>query len=483
MFNKIQELRDSYSQLLQKALKEGLAAVKNAKERGGYTGKYHDFPSLSFKKNGLPDFSSSFGNGPTDYRTCFSSFGGKPLINEGDIAGFGELVEFARKHPILHGRFFVETNPSVGSDIKIEIDEILITSGIKDCIERYIHNFNTFEYDDDRAHEAILPTIAYIFDENLNIEICTPILFLSFPFDEYQLADNIYIEKITEKHHLARYGVKSFNTSAHQSVVSAATHALVLKGWYVPNNDRMWYFDILTKPRAYPLELINQFFGALRISSSVETGYAQVYSIAKGWEAHCKADLPYLQGVTVRSYASWFEDYYWNIEEVPVVSAEAITKVREIFNSIVSSTENSIGLSIKRLNRCLVRDDEEDAVLDATIALEALLSDDGNQEMTHKLAMRVGALSRLDISYDRTPKQAFRDIKSIYAFRSAIVHGSKNLDKKRIIKIDEERDIATRVLAVDYLRMILRVLLENAEYREPKRIDEVLLLGDAQQCR
>ena len=151
--------------------------------------------------------------------------------------------------------------------------------------------------------------------------------------------------------------------------------------------------------------------------------------------------------------------------------------ISKIFGLLSDSEENSIDLSVKRLNQCLVRDSEEDSVLDATIALEALLSDDGNQEMTHKLAMRVGALVNLDSSFNKTPQQAFKDIKSIYAYRSAIVHGSKKLDKKRVIKLEDNNETTTHSLAVDYLRFVLKVLLENPKYRDPKLVDSELLLG------
>ena len=434
-------------------------------------------PNYLSKKDGLPSLSSSTGSGPTEYRNCFSSLGRKPLINEDEIGSFEELVKFARANEYLHKRFNVETNPNAKTEIRIEIDKISIISGIKDSLERYIHTFNSFEFEEQKALIAIKPILAYIFDEKLCIDIHIPILFLDFPFDEYQIADGIYIEKISKENHLSRYKVKSYNTSAHESVIYCSTHALVLKDWYVPNTERMWDFNILSKSRAYPLDLINNFFGALRIWCSEDTGYAQVYAVAKEWAAHSTTNLPYVQGVTVRSYPGWFEDYYWNIEQIPVVTEDTTSRIMKSFNQIASAKENSIALSLKRLNRCLIRDDEEDAVLDATIALEALLSDDGNQEMTHKLAMRMGALSRLDETLDRTPEQAFQDVKGIYGYRSAIVHGSKNLDKKRIIKIDENKNTTAHLLAIDYVKMVLRVLLENDKYRDPKQIDSQLLLG------
>ncbi|WP_349343612.1 hypothetical protein [Marinobacter sp. MMG032] len=400
-----------------------------------------------------------------------------PHKTEETLKSFSDLVEFVRTHDQLHRRFTVQGSPNPDKELKIEFDKILILSGVKDCIERYIHRFGDFEYDQEKAVSAVEPTVSYIFNQKLDIEISVPILFLGFNFDSFQIADGISIERISKSHHRARYKVKSYNTSTHQNVVSSATHALVLKGWYVPNTERMWDFDILSKTRAYPIELIDEFFGALRVITQVETGYAQVYAVAKEWEAHCTADLPYLKGATLRSYPSWFEDYYWNIENVPALSDEEMDEAKIIFNKVQSAKENSISLALRRLNRCVIRDDEEDAVLDATIALEALLSD-GNQEMTHKLALRVGALSKLDDRSQKNPSQAFKDVKKIYGYRSAIAHGSRDLDKKRIIKITEEKSTTAHDLVVDYLRMTLRVVLKHEKYRAPKVIDEQLLLGE-----
>jgi hypothetical protein len=477
IFESIQTLRDAYTNILLKALKEVLPKIKQATESGKYIGKYYNFPNLFFNKNGLPSLSSTIGDGPIEYRSCFRSFNNSPLMNENDVCSFNELVDFVRNSNTLSKRFSSSFDPSAAKDLKIEFDRINIISTAQDCIERYIHKFNTFSYDEEFANAAVAPTVSYIFDQQLNIDISIPILFIKFEADEYQLAEGVRIERISDLRHKSRYRVKSYNTSVHEHVTASATHALTLTGWFVPNTERIWDFDALTKARAYPIELINHFFGALRIASSLDTGYAQVYAVAKGWEAHCIANLPYLQGVTVRSYPAYFEDYYWNTEDIPVISERTIGDVTEIFNKIISAKENSINLALKRLNRCLVRDDEEDSVLDATIALEALLSDDGNQEMTHKLAMRVGALVKLEKGTLKSPGQAFREIKSIYGYRSAIVHGSKDLNKKRIVKIEEDKNTTAHSLAIEYLKIVLRILLEHERFRNPKAIDEELLLG------
>lgn len=476
-FESIHASRDIYTDILLKALKEVLPEIKHANETGKYIGKYYNFPNLSFNKNGLPSLSSTIGDGPTDYRGCFLSYIGSSLIDEENIQSFNELVDFVRKNEALSKRFFISFSPGAENNLKIEFDRVHIISTAKDCIERYIHQFNTFSYNEEFAYAAISPTVSYIFDQQLNIDISIPILFIKFESDEYQLADGVRIERISDLQHKSRYQVKSHNTSVHQHVTASATHALTLTGWSVPNEERMWDFDVLTKARAYPIELIDRFFGALRIASSVETGYAQVYAVAKGWEAHCTANLPYLQGVTVRSYPSYFEDYYWGKDDIPVISERTLRDIKQLFNKIISAKENSINLAMKRLNSCLVRDDEEDSVLDATIALEALLSDDGNQEMTHKLAMRVGALVKLKKDFLKDPTQAFREIKSIYGYRSAIVHGSKDLSKKRTVKIEDGKNTTAHSLAIEYLKIVLRILLEHERFRNPKAIDEELLLG------
>lgn len=131
----------------------------------------------------------------------------------------------------------------------------------------------------------------------------------------------------------------------------------------------------------------------------------------------------------------------------------------------------------RRLNLCYLREDEEDAILDATIGLESLLVGGEKNEITHKLALRMAALSTLDAGNQRGPVDIFRDIKEIYRFRSAMAHGSNKSSQKREIAIRKGEAIPTVVAAINYLRMALGILLNHAEYRDLAKIDEVLLLG------
>lgn len=478
-FRAIRDFREQFRLHMLRAVKDGLGEVRDAVSGGNYIGTYYEWPRLSYRDNGLPQLSSSSFQGPKEYRGCFGVLGREPLVIEQDISSFNDLVDFVKDRPSLLSRFVLEhwESQNKGLDLDIDLPAMFIRSTIKDAIERYAHIYGTFDFDESRANNIVAEVESVVFDESLNIDILVPILFVDFEFDIRELVDGIKIQRIDEKFHLARSKVRSRNVSVHDSVLSSATHALVLENWCVPNADRMLQFDILDNPRAYPLDRIDKFFGAVRIVTGFDTGYAQVLAAAKGWIRDPKADLPYIEGATVRCYPARLEDYYWNLESIPVVSPEQVEAIAKVYGGLENAKEKKIDIAVKRLNLCLVRDSEEDLVLDAAIALEALLSDDGNQEMTHKLAMRVGALSKLSVSFGKTPQQAFKDVKSIYAYRSAIVHGSKNLDKKRVIRIDAENEVAVHSLAVEYVRKLLKILIENPDFRDVKRIDDELLLG------
>jgi len=476
-FQSIQICRVEYRKKFIAAFREGLDLVSEAKDLGKYIGNHYDFPKLHFSKNGLPNLTSALGSGPIDYSCCFSRLGVPPLIEEDTIESFLEFVRYVRSQDCLRDRFGLANELPAAEEPRIEIDKIQILSTVKSSIDRYIHKFDSFEYNEETARDIIDPAVSYIFDEKLRIEIYVPILFLDCCVDKHELANGVSIRRLSDDQHQARYKAKSYNISAHQSVINSATHALVLENWEVQNTKRIWDFNILDSVRAYPIDTIDQFFGALRICSMNKTGYGQVYSVSKGWEHNCTAALPCVRGATTRSYPALFEDYYWDLEEIPTVSTCQIEQIATVYEQLSTAKENSISLAVKRLNRCLVRDDEEDAVLDATIALEALLSDDGNQEMTHKLAMRVGALASIDASFGRSADQAFSDIKKIYGYRSAIVHGSKDLTKKRLVKIDETTHTPAYELSIRYVRFIVMALLANQRFRDPKTIDRELLLG------
>ena len=89
--------------------------------------------------------------------------------------------------------------------------------------------------------------------------------------------------------------------------------------------------------------------------------------------------------------------------------------IGEIFGNLQQALDTKLGqkirLAIHRLNLSSMRTTDEDGVIDAMIAMEALLSD-GTQEMTHKVAMRLAGLCKL--KGDSRCEQAFKEMKQIY---------------------------------------------------------------------
>jgi hypothetical protein len=208
------------------------------------------------------------------------------------------------------------------------------------------------------------------------------------------------------------------------------------------------------------------------------TGYGQLLLEPVGWAHKYKAHLPPLEGTSTRRYPSEFEDGYWLRPSVPTVTREEAIKIGDAFRKLQSSLGvNQLRIASRRLNLCYLREDEEDAILDATIGLESLLAGGERNEITHKLALRMAALSTLDQSNQRDAVKIFRDIKEIYSFRSAVAHGSSKTTKKREIAIKEDETIPVVTAAINYLRMALGILLDHSQYRNVTNIDEELLLG------
>jgi hypothetical protein len=475
VFDSIKIYRNQFTILLRLALVDGLKCVDDAISTSKYIGSHYKWPTLSYKENGLPSFSYSMFEGPRNYSNCFGKDG---FILESEIPSFVELLNFIKAHSEIEDRFSLP-EWKISNDPALEgmLDSFVYLT-VKNLIDRYIHTNGGASFNSSVADVLINEITNYVFLKQLPIDIVVPILFINFQFKEVKLSENIIIRRLTDDEQLSRKTIKSYNTSVHDEVMHSATHALVLTNWEVNNSEYSLRFDILNNPRAYPRDLIDKFFASLRIAHGFYTGYAQIFSLAKQWQRHANANLPYTTGVSVRAYPAILENYYWNVDNLPILSENEAIDVGYLFNELCKATENSIELSVKRLNQCLVRENEEDSVLDATIALEALLAGDGNQGITHKLAMRVAGLAKVSNNFTMSPKQAFKDIKSIYDYRSAIVHGNKKIENKRLVKIDNSRSRTTLSLAIEYLRVIIKTLIELPEYRDVSRIDTELLLGE-----
>jgi hypothetical protein len=237
--------------------------------------------------------------------------------------------------------------------------------------------------------------------------------------------------------------------------------------------------DAIYDLRTYPLPLIDLFFAALRIVTNADTGYAQLVVRPRDWAINYRADLPPLTGTSLRRYPDRLDNFGW-LRERPFVDVVAASKISAIYQELVSSPDRRLHLALRRLNLCFMRSQEEDRILDATIALEALLSDAESQEISHKTALRMAALSKLDPLASASPYNVFRHMKTIYSYRSAIVHGASNARKFSSISIPGSDAVSTTDMAIYYLRRLLVVLMSHKRYLDPRIVDAELLLTSEQ---
>jgi hypothetical protein len=88
--------------------------------------------------------------------------------------------------------------------------------------------------------------------------------------------------------------------------------------------------------------------------------------------------------------------------------------------------------------------------------------------------MRAAALAGID--HDRETAAAMsKAIDTVYAARSAIVHGGRR--RRGDLDARAEREREAKQLAIATLRNLLKILARRPEYLNPKRIDSDLLMA------
>ncbi|HTR81895.1 MAG TPA: hypothetical protein VMM58_09715 [Bacteroidota bacterium] len=467
-----------FYRLLRKATKEGLSLVENLVKRGEKFPRYEYFKmdTYSHSGKGLPFFSPIMKEkGPNDYKNAFGdneSF----RIRIDKLESVTELLKYVRSNIAIRN-FYTDTEPKY-REVTVEIG---IHDVVKTLVDRYIHLYDRFDLVDRLFLKIYLPIETYIYSSDLAFDVVIPILFLGFDFEETSFPQfKVEIVRMSEKFQRAR--IQNVNVWHRSQIptIGAATHAIVFKKWYTEKsiNDLLTgilFNEILPydeKPKYYA----DCFFAALRIATDCNTGYAQVLLRPDGWANDYTADLPDLKGASLDNSHTFL--HYASIPEQTKKLNLIQTKMSvNIFANIISSKNNKLRIAINRLNLCYERQNEEDAIIDATIGIEALLSDDNNQEIIHKLALRIAALSELDTLVKEDAKVIFKQVKEIYSFRSAVVHGSAKSKDKREIKLSKKTVVPTVKKGMEYLRMIIRVLLNHPRYQDPRVIDSELLLG------
>lgn len=142
-----------------------------------------------------------------------------------------------------------------------------------------------------------------------------------------------------------------------------------------------------------------------------------------------------------------------------------------------ASEVGEIRVATRRLNSAFTRRQEGDSILDLASALELLLARDSKEQIGYRLALRVGALCRLEPFRGMSASSMRGLVKKIYDYRSAVAHAATKVEAKRVIAVTQSPPEPTVKVARELLSHILRLVLTNPRYLEPGAIDEDLLDG------
>lgn len=460
------------------AVVEGLGAVAQHVSEKKFVGNYYQFPKLGRFDSGFPSFSEvGFNQGPLEYEGLFRDDEKAP-INRLLLVTWKTYAEKIEADAELVRYFALndaEEYPHF-PDWKTIHRNYYLFSPLGHFVSRYIHLTGSMVFDQAAFLPIYLEWEASLSSEKLPISIWIPILLAKFNFESVPLGADASIERMPDDLQLARNKRRTRNDSSHETVVGAATHALVLRGWEIPNATQRERVNLLAEFTAFSpaIETIDKFFAALRAVTGISTGYSQLVIVPEGWGHAWQANMRPVSVVSTRAYPDHFEKFGWLKDPVPVEESAA-AEITGLFSRLRTAKEHKLAIATRRLNTAYLRRDDSDSILDLAIGLESLLVGDSNSEITHKLALRVAALSALDSWPEGSPVEIFGFVKKIYAYRSAVVHGTGDAEKKRVILAGKEKKHDAIDLGLALLRHTLTSLAKHPEFLVPSALDEHLL--------
>jgi hypothetical protein len=426
-----------------------------------------DWKQAGAYDSGMPFFSTApTAEAPPAYgMTIGPGSGPFTQISYGDLTSMRRLLDYGRATEPLVDRF--RPPPYVTDDLAASMVDHQIANLATDVLERLLHLGEPLTRDHVCALYRQLE--ANVLGTEHPVETLAPILCTFVDAEQrYELAEDIWVERLDDRTQLARARLRHLGP-IQDVLLNAATHAVVATGGssgYVG----LWapWPDYST----LPWTRIDQAFAALRIASDNPIGYAQLVLRPVGWASHWTADLPPLEaGPVERRYTSRLDNYGWLRPPMPLTS-EALSTGRFLLDALDKATPR-VRLAARRLASALLREDEEDVIVDTCVGVEALLDDGKGQEMTHKLSLRAAAVLARG---GANPIEVAAWVKKVYGMRSDVVHGRPDVRRSRTIAIEGVGPVPTVRVARSLLRSLLMALLRRPELQSTDFIDSELVL-------
>lgn len=403
----------------------------------------------------------AFSSGPHQHRSVFgpeAAWGVHVLFEELD--GFPELLTYVESHPTLV-EFLAPSRIAhvIGRrGLAISVADLPL-----EIVDR-IANLAEWDADPDRILELYRPLEKWWLEhDSLPAELVVPILALSFEDERIELGDGAYIERMTDGTQLARVP----NTPGWRdraSALACATHALVLPEQTIGGAN---YFAWLSPVEKAPFGEVELFFESLAVVANTHSGYGQAFYRPLGWAIEYRGLLPALvQGPLVQRYPRRLDGGLQHPDEIlPPAAADVLVRTYRA----LASANKTVRLASQRLLGASRREDDADRILDLCIGIEALVSDSVPGDTTYKIAMRTAAA----VAPELDPTIAASSMRAIYRYRSAVVHGSPDAERRRSVAL---RDVTVPAdgLADLYLRRLLSRFIDDPALT-PQGLDDLIL--------
>ncbi|MDD3231087.1 MAG: HEPN domain-containing protein [Oscillospiraceae bacterium] len=470
---------DGFYVLMSTLAKEILAKVSIYIAENKYITTYSRFPQ-SVSKNQYGGWSTVNELSPyeglslgkrnykfADFSSLISIHETEDKIRIANLDGYDGCAQFLRENTKLLSLLWYK---EATDDIEIALCLLL-----GDILNRYIPLTGSCDYQEQTFKEVYTNVTNKYFLETLEFDICVPILFLGFESDNLLISDNISLTKMTEDFIRSKHFIGGYDAHFEKLVLDCATHMIIIKGYSMKNSD-FKSDHILGNWRAYPIDIIDCIFTSIRTITGLPTGYAQIISVpTNNWRPrHCEGNLTGLTGSKAKSYPDSFLEYYW-LQPQNSVNIESTKKIASLAFALLNNSQNEFKLACSRLNSSMLRNREEDTILDAIIGLELLLSDNDKGELTYKISSRMATISTLHSEYPYTPIEIQQSVSQIYRYRSDIVHSRKSRPATKYIKVNQGEEIAPVNLAIKYLSLAIEILAANPEFLSSKKIDELMM--------
>lgn len=322
-------------------------------------------------------------------------------------------------------------------------------------------------WDDDVLRDIYCSWEKGAFSEELTGDLVIPIIMGAIPEDilRLDLGDDIHIEAMDTGTQIARAPALNGNHRVNPFHRAAATHAVVLENVSVSNQWIRWPKPSLTELDLSGAETVIE---ALSIVTGDERiGYADIFMRPRDWASSWVGAYPPLIRLAEVEQVPKAQAPLWN--EDRTTYPPAVVEYLETAVQRLQHASPKISLASRRVRQASLRDDSEDAFLDAMIGVEALLGREHN-EIIFRLSLRAAAA----LAWKWNPEDIFALLKFLYGQRSALVHGSGKV--KESVNF-QNKDYCTHVMGPWLLRELFLSWLMSAEPWNPQSLDKRLLEG------